>query len=413
VSRIEGDAVADVEALQSATLELGMKTPEPGTPAADFRADNLPDQGRVLVVDNDEINRYLLRKHLDLRGYEVDHAASGWEALAKLRSEPFDAALLDLMMPGMSGFQVLAELKADTLLRDIPVLVLSAREDLAGVADSIKGGAEDYLFKPFDPVLLDARLSTTLERKRLRDQERQRNAELEQVSSALRRSNEDLRRFAYAASHDLQAPVRTVNTYLQLLERRLGNRLQSDEREMIGYARGAAKRMHTLIQDLLSYSRASTEAVHVAPLDCEELLGVLVNDLRVLIDEAGAAVSWDHPLPVILADATAVRQILQNLIGNAIKYRRDESPRVHITIVEKGDLWRFCVRDNGQGIAPEHTKRIFEMFQRLHGDDLPGSGIGLAICQRLVDRFGGKIWVDSEVGRGSVFCFTLPFQAPR
>ncbi len=239
-----------------------------------------------------------------------------------------------------------------------------------------------------------------------------RNAELERVTAALEQSKEDLQRFAYAASHDLQAPVRTITTYLQLLDRRLGDRLHADEREMIGYAQEASKRMHTLILDLLLYSRASTEPMSFEHVDGEELLNALMRGMRVAIKEAGSTVTWDHPLPALFVDSSAMFQVLQNLIGNAIKYRREETPRVHVSMVSEANHWRVCVRDNGEGIAPEHTKKIFEMLQRLHGSELPGSGIGLAICQRLVDRLGGKIWVDSEVGRGSAFCFTIPFLPP-
>jgi signal transduction histidine kinase len=259
--------------------------------------------------------------------------------------------------------------------------------------------------------VIRARADTALTGSRRGDQEGLRK-ELERVTKALEQSKEDLQRFAYAASHDLQAPVRTITTYLQLLDRRLGDRLRADEREMIGYAQEASKRMHTLILDLLLYSRASTEPMNSERVDGEELLNALVRGMRIPIKEAGTTVTWDRPLPALFVDSSAIFQVLENLIGNAIKYRREESPQVHVSIVNEANHWRVCVRDNGQGIAPEHTKKIFEMLQRLHGSELPGSGIGLAICQRLVDRLGGKIWVDSEVGRGSTFCFTIPFLPP-
>ena len=236
------------------------------------------------------------------------------------------------------------------------------------------------------------------------------DTELERLTVALQRSREDLQRFVYAASHDLQAPVRTVNTYLQLLERRLGQRLHPDEKEMIGYAQHAAKRMHALVLDLLSYSRASTESLKRERVDAEELLSDLMSDFRSMIDDTRAAVTWDAPSPALWADSAAIYHVLHNLLDNALKYRRGESPKIHISFVQEANHWRICMRDNGEGIPPGHTKRVFEMLQRLHGDDLPGSGVGLTVCQRLVERFGGKIWVESEVGRGSIFCFTVPFQ---
>ncbi len=365
---------------------------------------------KLLVVDDDEGNRDVLRRHLERQGYEVHEAAGGEEALVRLRTEPFDGLLLDLVMPGLDGFGVLDALQSDSALGDLPVLVISASDDLVAVADSIQRGAADYLIKPFDPTLLHARLSSTLEQKRLRDRERLKNAENERLTAALQRSNEDLQRFAYAASHDLQAPVRTMTTYLQLLRRRLKTRLTTDELEMFDFAEGAAKRMHVLIQDLLQYSQATTQQSRQERIDAEALLKALLLDMAALIEDSGAAITWE-PLPVVTYDSTRLRQILQNLIGNAIKYRSTEAPRITVLSAVEDDHWRFCVRDNGQGIPAEHTEKIFDMFHRLHGDSIPGSGIGLAICKRIVERSGGEIWVDSEVGRGSTFCFTIPFPA--
>jgi light-regulated signal transduction histidine kinase (bacteriophytochrome) len=366
-----------------------------------------PGYGQLLVVDDDEANRDVLRRQLERQGYTVEEAASGSEALTELRQRPFDAVLLDLVMPEMSGLEVLKEMKRDTALHEVPVLVISASDDLASVAESIKRGAEDYLLKPFDPVLLRARLSATLDRKRYRDQERTRSRELEQVTRALQRSNEDLQRFAYAASHDLQAPIRTINSYLQLLERRLGERLNGEEQELISIAKGAAKRMSTLIQDLLLYSQVSTSPRALEPVDCEALLAALVSDLNVAVEESQAIIAWDS-LPTVHVERTAMRQLLQNLVGNAMKYRAARPVQVRITASFHDGFWLFCVKDNGLGIPSEYKVRIFEMFHRLHGEELPGSGIGLAMCQRIVERFGGKIWVESTLGEGSEFYFTIP-----
>jgi light-regulated signal transduction histidine kinase (bacteriophytochrome) len=259
--------------------------------------------------------------------------------------------------------------------------------------------------------LLHARLRATLDRKRLRDSERLKNAELERLTAELKRSNEDLQRFAYAASHDLQAPVRTITTYIQLLQRRMRERINDDELEMFQFAEGAAKRMHTLIRDLLQYSQASTHQNRYEPISVNELLDDLVSDMRSVVREAGAQVTRDE-LPEVVYDSTRLRQLFQNLIGNAIKYRRaGDVPRVHVSGAREDGHWRFSVQDNGQGIPAEHYLQIFEMFQRLHGDEIPGSGIGLAVCKRIVERSGGKIWVSSEIGQGSTFSFTVPVPA--
>jgi light-regulated signal transduction histidine kinase (bacteriophytochrome) len=238
------------------------------------------------------------------------------------------------------------------------------------------------------------------------------NGELERVTAELKRSNEELQRFAYAASHDLQAPVRTITTYIQLLQRRIKARLGADEREMFGFAEGAAKRIHALIRDLLQYSQATTQETRPEPIATNELLDALLLDMEAVIAERAAQVTRDD-LPTVVFDPTRLQQLLQNLIGNAVTYRRpDVAPRVHVAAVAEDGHWRFTISDNGEGIAPEHQERIFEMFQRLHGDDVPGSGIGLPVCKRIVERSGGKIWVESEPGRGSLFRFTIPFPTP-
>ncbi len=416
-SKLSGSNQADIDRIRAATATLvefigtgalprASAPPIPRIPRA--AGDRPSSYGRLLVVDDDELNRDVLQRHLERKGYQVDQASSGKEAIGKLISESFDAVLLDLLMPDMNGLDVLDALKAVPQLIDVPVLVVSASDDLVAVADSIKKGAEDYLIKPYDPVFLDARLAATLERKRLRDQERSKAIELEQVTAALKRSNEDLQRFAYAASHDLQAPIRTITTYLQLLQRSLGSRLEQEEEEMLEFTLGAAGRMHSLIRDLLLYSHASTDIRKPERVNSQALLSDLVEDLDAIVKETGASVTWDDSLPELVTDVTGMRQIFQNLISNSIKYRGEDLPRVSVSAVQEADGWTFCVEDNGQGIPPEHSKRIFEMFQRLHGQEIPGSGIGLATCQRIVERVGGKIWVTAGRTKGSRFYFSIP-----
>ncbi len=366
-------------------------------------------RGLLLVVDDNEANRDLLKRHLERQGYVVDQASGGSEAIGMLRAKPYDAMLLDLLMPKMNGIEVLTRVKSDPELANVPVLVVSASDRLATVADSLQRGAEDYLLKPFEPVLMRARLSATLERKRLRDQERRKSEELEHVSRALSRSNDDLQRFAYAASHDLQTPLRTVISYMQLLERRLADRLTDDDRELLIFAQNAGKRMSSLIQDLLAFSQVSTQERAEELVNCNVIVQSIVHDFKSLIEEARATVTHDS-LPVVLADWARMRQLFQNLISNAIKYRRDQPVVVEILAVKEVNFWKFGVRDNGQGIELRYQEKVFEMFQRLHGEETPGSGIGLAICKRIVERLGGRIWFDSAPGSGSTFWFTIPVE---
>jgi len=224
----------------------------------------------------------------------------------------------------------------------------------------------------------------------------------------LARSNAELERFAYAASHDLQEPLRAVAGHCRLLQQRYAGRLDPDADELLEYAVDGATRMKALIDGLLAYSRVRTRDMAITPTDCEQVLDEAIANLKVSIDDTGATITRD-PMPRVAADNTQLIELFQNLISNAIKYRDDRPPTVHVGAEARNGMWVFSVRDQGIGIAPEHLERIFEVFQRLHThDQYPGSGVGLAICNRIVERMGGTIWVDSHVGRGSTFYFELP-----
>ena len=239
---------------------------------------------------------------------------------------------------------------------------------------------------------------------RIEDQDRARG----HLITELEHSNRELEQFAYVASHDLQEPLRMVSSYTELLERRYGDKLDDKAREFIGYAVDGAVRMQRLINDLLEFSRVSTRGKALQPVDVTRVLGTVRANLSVAIQDAGALVTNDA-LPTVMADETQLVQLLQNLIGNAIKFRGRERPHVHVGAQATATEWVFAVRDNGIGIAPEYFERIFVIFQRLHArDEYPGTGIGLAVCRRILDRHGGRIWVESEPGRGSTFYFALP-----
>jgi PAS domain S-box-containing protein len=235
---------------------------------------------------------------------------------------------------------------------------------------------------------------------------------LKKKTEELAQSNEDLEQFAYVASHDLQEPLRTVTSYVQLLARRYEGKLDSDADEFIGFAADGAVRMWKLINDLLAYSRVGTAGKELFPTDSEVVLAQSIDDLKVAIEENGALVTHD-PLPTVMADRPQLGQLFQNLIGNAIKFRGNEPPRVHISASRNGNGWTFSVRDNGIGIAAEYSERIFIIFQRLHSrEEYAGTGIGLAICKKIVERHGGRIWVKSDVGKGATFYFILPAVKP-
>jgi signal transduction histidine kinase len=227
-------------------------------------------------------------------------------------------------------------------------------------------------------------------------------------AAELERSNAELEQFAHVASHDLQEPLRTVTNFVQLLAKRYSGRLDKDADDFIGFVVDGTTRMARLIDDLLEFSRAGRADKPMEPTDCREILARVVAGLAVSIRESGAAVHYDG-LPAVQGNPSQLTQLFQNLIANAVKFRGTDSPEIHVSAVRQGADWLFRVRDNGIGIAPEYWERIFVIFQRLHGrNEYPGTGIGLAICKRIVTCHGGRIWVESQPGRGSTFCFTLP-----
>ncbi|HUR47199.1 MAG TPA: ATP-binding protein [Candidatus Saccharimonadales bacterium] len=245
---------------------------------------------------------------------------------------------------------------------------------------------------------------------------------LDRKAKELARSNKELEEFAYVASHDLQEPLRMIASYTQLLERRYKNKLDQDAHEFIAYAVDGATRMQVLINDLLAYSRVGTRGKPFAPTDCEEVMARTLSNLKIAIEESGAEITCT-PLPKILGDTTQFTQLLQNLINNAIKFsRKDDKPKIHVgarlekvPCSESGDQttsWHFWVSDNGIGIDPKFFDRIFIIFQRLHTrDQYAGTGIGLSVCKKIVERHGGKIWVESEPEHGTTFHFTVPCSA--
>jgi signal transduction histidine kinase len=305
------------------------------------------------------------------------------------------------------------------ILRHIRALVAAARRMCAGDLTARSGVGHDpgevgQLARSFDEmaVSLEQRVQelqvTEAELKAL-------NEELEQRvldrTMELKRSNEDLEQFAYVASHDLQEPLRMVHNYLQLLRQRYQDKLDDNAKDFIGFALDGATRMHELIQDLLTYSRVGTHGKEFAMVDCREAFDRAVANLSLAIEESGASVTHD-PLPIISGDIVQLTQLFQNLIANAIKFRGDRSPEVRIGAERRDAEWDLTVSDNGIGIAEQDFQRIFVVFQRLHSrEKYPGTGIGLSVCKKIVERHGGRIWVESRLGRGTTFHIILPAPA--
>jgi PAS domain S-box-containing protein len=285
--------------------------------------------------------------------------------------------------------------KAEEKMQDLLEQLQSSEEELTASNEELQATSEE--------------LKTTNDELHLQmDYEVAAKRELEEIAIKLKISNKELEQFAYVASHDLQEPLRMVTSFTQLLERRYKNKLDTEADEYIGFIVEGSKRMKYLIDDLLEFSRLNTQSREFESVLLEITLEDVLRNLIASIKENNAQITHD-PLPVIRGDPSQINQLLQNLITNAIKFHGDEPPKIHISAVESGDEWIIGVSDEGIGIDPEHQDQIFRIFKRLHTrEEYEGTGIGLAICKRIVDRHYGKIWVESELGKGSTFYFTIP-----
>lgn len=290
---------------------------------------------------------------------------------------------------------------------DMPFIVLTckgrANRSTTYKAQELQGlGNVTFLERPVRPETIEAAVRAAL-RARMRQYEIRRRQEV------LTRANADLEQFAYTASHDLQEPIRNMAIYSDLLTRKYGDRLDDRGLSFLSYVNDGAHRMETLVADLLAYTKAATIAEEVPdPIPAEKPLSGALQNLSEAIRKNEVEFCYDT-LPQVRIREVHLQQVFQNLIENAIKYRSPQKPRIAITVEQKDGRWLWGVHDNGIGIKPEYREQIFGLFKRLHGnDEYAGTGIGLAICQRIVERYRGQIWVESEVGRGSSFFFTVP-----
>ncbi len=295
-----------------------------------------------------------------------------------------------------------AEAAAQARLQNAWAVPIWISEELYGVLEFISRGEEPESERLLDMLsILAAQVGLFLERVRAEDQ-------LRQTSANLQRSNIELQQFAYLASHDLSEPLRMVTSYLQILDQRYGSRLDKQGHGFIGFALDGARRMQALISDLLAYARVEIRGRRFEPTDVEGILSAALDNLKVAIEENRAAIRHE-PLPTVRADSVQLTQVFQNLVGNALKFHGLEPPRIDIGAARRDGEWLFHVRDNGIGIDPKNHDRIFVIFQRLHTrQEYAGTGMGLAICKKIVERHGGRIWVESSPGQGATFFFTLP-----
>jgi signal transduction histidine kinase len=350
----------------------------------------------ILNVDDYSPGRYARTKVLQQAGFVVREASTGKEALQLAAAYNPSLILLDVNLPDMSGFEVCRLIRKDPKIGSTTVVHISATNiQPQQQVEGLDCGADSYLVEPVDPEVLIATVKAFL---------RARAAE-----EALRRSNEELERFGYRVAHDLSEPLRTMIAHTQLLERTLGPHLPENSSKSLSFVIDAASRMQTFIDRLLTYAQLTHVTGQTGRFDSEQMLERTLSNLAATINASGARITHD-PLPEVMADP-ALEQVFQNLISNAIKYRRtDVEPEIHISARADGDSWVFAIRDNGVGIEELQKENVFQIFRRLHGREIPGNGIGLALSKRIVEAHGGSIWVESVPGVGSTFYFRIPKQ---
>ena len=396
--------------------------------------------GKILIVDDHPSNLKLLHTYLKVAGFEVLVAEDGISGIEAAKCSQPELILLDVMMPKLDGFEVCQCLKSDPATRDIPVIFLTALSETVNKLKGFEVGGVDYITQPIEHEELVARVKTHLALRKMRQQLQQQNQalqaeidnrkqiekQLQQSKDSLQQShdrlektvavrtaklatsNQDLEHFAYIASHDLRQPLRKIRMCTEYLAEDYGHCFDEQAKKYMDYIFSSTDRMYLLIDDVLTYSRVGKLEQNYVPVDLNIIIQETLDDLSVTIAEKQATIHHQN-LPTIKANPREMRQLFQNLLANALKFTSDRSPEININVTQQENNWLFTVKDNGIGIEPQYSDKIFQMFQRLHhGSEYEGTGIGLAICQKVITSHGGTIWVEPQLGEGSTFCFTLP-----
>jgi signal transduction histidine kinase len=358
---------------------------------------------KILIIDDNEEDQFTFKRYLTGKAcppgknYHVQVAATGEEGVARFQSDAPDCVLLDLSLPDTDGLSVLGQLAALVPPSKLCVVMLTGSGSETVAVRALQTGASEYLVKgKFTAEALCHAVENALEKARYRQQ--------------LAQAQADLERFAYVAAHDLKEPLRTVAGLGNVLHKHLTRAGDVKALTYLDHMQEATSRMEGLIQGLLDYSMVNRQQATGKPVDLDHVVAQVVANLRNKIEESGAQVQYEA-LPRVEANEWLLLQLFQNLVGNAIKFRSDRPTVITITAREDASQWSFAVADSGIGMNMEQAREIFEPFKRLHAQhEYEGSGIGLATCQRIVERYGGRIWVESELGRGSTFFFTLARQ---
>ena len=384
----------------------------------------LRGSANILLVDDDARSLVATEVVLSELKQNTIKAKSGKEALRMILEHEFAVILLDVKLPDMDGFQIAEFIRQHKRSRNTPIIFMTAygRDELM-ISRGYSLGAVDYIFKPIIPEILRAKVAVFIrlyattaqlrETSRLlaaqsRKELQKRARELEKLNKELEESNRELDQFAYIASHDLREPLRTITNFIQLLGKKYEHLLDADAKQYMRFISEGAKRMKFLVKDLLEFSHVGRNELMRETVSTGEILEKIKQNLHSEISEAGAAIQADAAVEVRV-NAPLFQQLLQNLISNSLKFRDEKRPEIEFGIKDEGENWLFWVKDNGIGISKDHQKVIFQIFQRVHNtEEYPGTGIGLAICDKIVRKHGGRIWVKSEFKKGATFFFTMP-----
>jgi signal transduction histidine kinase len=349
---------------------------------------------RILIVDDSMTKAYILKSLLDKAGYLVDTVTSGKDVLAYLRTRTPDLILLDVVMPGLNGFEVCRTIKTDQEHQSIPIIFITTLTHTKARLEGFDAGGEDYISEPFVEEEVLARVNVTLRRKRAEED--------------LLRKTQELESYTYVVSHDLKEPLRSIIRFSEIVSARYRDRFDDEGQEILRHIDSACRRMTAMIDDLLVLSRAGRVDAGLEEVDLAELVAETRLDLAELINRKNATIELSG-LPVIVCQRAWLSEVFKNLISNGLKYNQSPQPVVTITGEEQEDIWELTVSDNGIGIAPEHWERIFGLFQRLHHrDQYEGTGAGLAIVRSIIEQHEGRIWIAaSSPDIGTVFKLTI------
>ena len=366
---------------------------------------------RLLIVDDERALMQALCDTLRERGYETVGLTSGREALTALRNRPFDVLLADLMMPEMDGISLLrAALDEDPNLVGV---IMTGQGTVETAVEAMKSGALDYILKPFRLSAIMPVLNRALGVRRLRLQNSELERRVHERTAALEAANRELEAFSYSVSHDLRAPLRRLDSYSSILMEDFADQIPAEAQELLDRIVANARRMRELIDALLRFSRLSQQPLTKEPVDVAALVEDVLAELRGEEINRQADVTVEA-LPGAVGDASLVRQVFFNLLSNAFKFTRDPAAtRIRVGSLQENGETVYFVEDNGTGFDMDHAGKLFGVFQRLHPTDtFEGTGIGLSIVHRIVQRHGGRIWAEAAVDEGATFFFTLP-SAPR